>query len=74
VLLVAFIVIESRQRGADGAVRHLRIRTVTGANVSGFFLGAVVFSNFFLLTLYVQQVLGYSALKTGLTFLATAAR
>jgi Na+/melibiose symporter-like transporter len=31
-----------------------------------------VFSNFFLLTLYVQQVLGYSALKTGLTFLATA--
>jgi MFS family permease len=45
---------------------------VTGANVCGFFLGAVVFSNFFLLTLYVQQVLGYSALKTGLTFLATA--
>jgi MFS family permease len=35
-------------------------------------LGAVVFSNFFLLTLYVQQVLHYSALKTGLTFLATA--
>jgi MFS family permease len=45
---------------------------VTGANVCGLFLGAVVFSNFFLLTLYVQQVLGYSALKTGLTFLATA--
>src|SRR5262249_23471383 len=38
----------------------------------GLFLGAVMFSNFFLLTLYVQQVLGYSALKTGLTFLATA--
>ena len=38
----------------------------------GFLLGAVVFANFFLLTLYVQQVLGYSALKTGLTFLATA--
>jgi MFS family permease len=49
-----------------------RIRTVTGANVCGLFVGAVVFSNFFLLTLYVQQVLGYSALKTGLTFLATA--
>jgi MFS family permease len=45
---------------------------VTGANVCGFFVGAVVFSNFFLLTLYVQQVLGYSALKTGLTFLVTA--
>ena len=45
---------------------------MTGANVCGFLLGAVVFANFFLLTLYVQQVLGYSALKTGLTFLATA--
>jgi Na+/melibiose symporter-like transporter len=40
--------------------------------VCGVFLGAVIFSNFFLLTLYVQQVVGYSALKTGLTFLATA--
>ena len=52
--------------------RIFRLRTVTGANVAGFLLGAVVFSNFFLLTLYVQQVLHYSALKTGLTFLATA--
>ncbi|MGZ4463478.1 MAG: MFS transporter, partial [Gaiellaceae bacterium] len=35
-------------------------------------LGAVIFANFFVLTLYVQQVLGWSALKTGVTFLATA--
>jgi len=35
-------------------------------------LGAVVFANFFLLTLYVQDVLHYSALRTGITFLATA--
>jgi Na+/melibiose symporter-like transporter len=40
--------------------------------VCGFLLGSVLFSNFFLLTLYVQQVLGYSALQAGLTFLATA--
>jgi MFS family permease len=52
--------------------RIFRTKTVTGANVAGFLLGAVVFANFFLLTLYVQQVLHYSALKTGLTFLATA--
>ena len=52
--------------------RIFRSTTVLGANVCGFFLGAVVFANFFLLTLYVQQVLDYSALKTGLTFLATA--
>src|SRR5206468_8980280 len=49
-----------------------RVHTVLGANIVGFLLGAVIFSNFFLLTLYVQQVLHYSALKTGLTFLATA--
>ena len=49
-----------------------RVRTVAGANVVGPLLGAVIFANFFLLTLYVQNVLGYSALKTGVTFVATA--
>ena len=72
VLFVAFLVIETRSPSPMVSFDIFRIRTVTGANVCGFFLGAVVFSNFFLLTLYVQQVLGYSALKTGLTFLATA--
>jgi EmrB/QacA subfamily drug resistance transporter len=72
VLLVAFIVIEMRQRSPMVPFRIFRTRTVTGANIAGFLLGAVIFSNFFLLTLYVQQVLHYSALKTGLTFLFTA--
>ena len=49
-----------------------RIRTLAGANVVGLLLGASIFADFFLLTLYVQNVLGYSALKTGMTFLATA--
>jgi EmrB/QacA subfamily drug resistance transporter len=71
-LFVAFLVIETRSPAPIVSFDIFRIRTVTGANVCGLFLGAVVFSNFFLLTLYVQQVLGYSALKTGLTFLATA--
>ncbi len=71
-LFVAFVVIETRSSAPMVAFDIFRIRMVTGANVCGFFIGAVVFSNFFLLTLYVQQVLGYSALKTGLTFLATA--
>jgi EmrB/QacA subfamily drug resistance transporter len=71
-LFVAFVVIETRSSSPMVSFDIFRIRTVTGANVCGFFIGAVVFSNFFLLTLYVQQVLGYSALKTGLTFLATA--
>ena len=52
--------------------RIFRVRTVAGANVAGLLLGAIVFANFFLLTLYVQQVLQWSALKTGVTFVATA--
>ena len=72
VLFVAFLVIETRNSSPIVPFDIFRLRTLTGANVCGFFVGAVVFSNFFLLTLYVQQVLGYSALKTGLTFLATA--
>jgi EmrB/QacA subfamily drug resistance transporter len=72
VLLLAFIAIETRQSDPMMPFGIFRTKTVTGANVAGFLLGAVVFSNFFLLTLYVQQVLHYSALKTGLTFLATA--
>jgi EmrB/QacA subfamily drug resistance transporter len=71
-LLVAFLVIESRHRAPMFPFSIFRTKTVTGANVAGFLLGAVVFANFFLLTLYVQQVLHYSALKAGLTFLATA--
>jgi EmrB/QacA subfamily drug resistance transporter len=71
-LFAAFVVIERRHSSPMVPFSIFRVRTVLGANVCGLLLGAVVFSNFFLLTLYVQQVLHYSALKTGLTFLATA--
>jgi EmrB/QacA subfamily drug resistance transporter len=71
-LLAVFFVIESRSEAPLMPLRIFRIRTVAGANVVGLILGAVVFANFFVLTLYVQQVLGYSALRAGLTFLATA--
>jgi len=71
-LLVAFVVIESRTKDPLMPFRIFRVRTVTGANISALLLGAVVFANFFILTLYVQQVLGWSALKTGVTFIATA--
>ena len=39
----------------------LRTRTVSGANVAGFIMGTAMFSMFLMLTLYMQQVLGYSA-------------
>jgi EmrB/QacA subfamily drug resistance transporter len=71
-LLVAFLVIESRAKHPLMPFRIFRVSTVAGANVAGLLLGIVVFSNFFLLTLYVQNVLGWSALKTGITFVATA--
>jgi EmrB/QacA subfamily drug resistance transporter len=71
-LLLAFLVTETRAKDPLMPFRIFRVRTVAGANVAGLLLGAVVFANFFLLTLYVQQVLHWSALKTGLTFIATA--
>jgi EmrB/QacA subfamily drug resistance transporter len=71
-LLIAFVIVESRAKDPLMPFSIFRIRTVAGANVAGLLLGAVVFANFFLLTLYVQQVLHWSALKTGVTFIATA--
>ena len=50
----------------------LRTKTVLGANVTGFILGTALFSMFLMLTLYMQQVLGYSAMKTGVAYLAVA--
>jgi len=71
-LLVGFIVNEMRRRDPLMPFGIFRVRTVAGANVVGALLGAVIFANFFLLTLYVQTILGFSPIKTGLTFLATA--
>jgi len=72
VLLLVFLAIEARHRDPLMPFRIFRIQTVAGANAAGLLLGAITFANFFLLTLYVQQVLQYSALKTGITFAATA--
>ncbi len=71
-LVLISLVIESRSSAPLVPLSIFRIRSLLGANVAGFLLGAVIFANFFVLTLYVQQVLGWSALKTGVTFLATA--
>jgi EmrB/QacA subfamily drug resistance transporter len=62
------------QRVAEPLMRFgiLRTKTVLGANVAGFILGTALFSMFLMLTLYMQQVLGYSAMKTGVAYLAVA--
>ena len=72
VLLAGFLVNERRIEDALMPFHIFRVRTVAGANAVGFLLGGVLFANFFVLTLYVQDVLGYSAIKTGVTFVATA--
>jgi EmrB/QacA subfamily drug resistance transporter len=50
----------------------LRTKTVAGANVAGLIMGTAMFSMFLMLTLYMQQVLGYSAMETGVAYLAVA--
>jgi EmrB/QacA subfamily drug resistance transporter len=72
ILFVAALVIEARSSAPLVPFGIFRNRSVLAANVVGFLLGAVIFANFFVLTLYVQQVLHWSALRTGVTFLATA--
>jgi EmrB/QacA subfamily drug resistance transporter len=71
-LLVGFVVWEQRHPEPLMRLGILRIKTVTGANVAGFILGTATFSMFLMLTLYMQQVLGYSPLKTGVGYLAVA--
>src|SRR6266699_639081 len=69
-LVVAFVVIELRSKAPLLPMRIFRLRTLAASNISGLLLGAAVFSQFFLLTLYMQQVLHYSALKTGVAYVA----
>jgi EmrB/QacA subfamily drug resistance transporter len=71
-LLVSFVAWENRHPEPLMRLGILRIRTVSGANVAGFIMGTAMFSMFLMLTLYMQQVLGYSAMKTGIAYLAVA--
>ena len=71
-LLGAFVAWERRYPEPLMRFGILRLRTVLGANVAGFILGTAMFAMFLMLTLYMQQVLGYSALKTGIAYLAVA--
>jgi EmrB/QacA subfamily drug resistance transporter len=71
-LLAAFVVWELRHPEPLMRFGILRLTTVAGANVAGFILGTALFAMFLMLTLYMQQVLGYSAMKTGVAYLATA--
>jgi EmrB/QacA subfamily drug resistance transporter len=71
-LLAAFIAIELRATKPLVPFSIFRIRTLTGANVVGLLVGASLFSMFFFISLYMQQVLGYSAIHAGLSYLPLA--
>jgi predicted MFS family arabinose efflux permease len=72
VLLGGFIATEQRAASPLMPLRLFRNKSLAGANVVGLMLGASIFSMFFLLTLYMQQVLGYSPLRTGIGYLLVA--
>ena len=71
-LVGAFVVIELRSKAPLLPLRIFRSRTLTAANVTMALLGAATFSEFFTLTLYLQEVLHYSAVQTGAAFAAFA--
>jgi EmrB/QacA subfamily drug resistance transporter len=68
-LIIAFVVIELRSPAPLLPMRIFRLRTLTASNITALLTGAAIFSQFFLLTLYMQQVLHYSALQTGAAYL-----
>ena len=72
VLLASFVVWELRQDEPLMRFGILRTRTIAGANVASFILGTAMFSMFLMLTLYMQQVLHYSPMRTGVAYLAVA--
>ncbi len=67
-LLLVFVTIESRAEHPLMPFSIFRLRTLTGANVVGLLVGMSLFSMFFFISLYVQQVLGYEPLKAGLAY------
>jgi EmrB/QacA subfamily drug resistance transporter len=71
-LVLAFIVIELRSKAPLLPLRIFRLPTLAAANITMALVGAVAFSEFFVLSLYMQGVLHYSALQSGVAFVAFA--
>jgi EmrB/QacA subfamily drug resistance transporter len=71
-LLVAFVVIELRHREPLMPFSIFRLRTLRGANAVGLLIGMSLFSMFFFISLYLQNVMHYSPIKTGVSYLPLA--
>ncbi len=73
VLMIFFIINESRVKNPLMPLSIFKIRNVSGANIIQLMIASSLFSLFFFVTLYVQDILGYSPVKTGLSFLVIPA-
>src|ERR1700736_1966521 len=71
-LLIAFVLIELRERWPLMPFSIFRLRTLRGANIVGLLVGMSLFSMFFFISLYLQNVLHFSPIKTGLSYLPLA--
>lgn len=71
-LMVGFVAVERRSRDPLVPFRIFRTRSVAGGNSVGLLVGAALFSMFFFLSLYMQQVLGYDSLRAGVAYLPLA--
>jgi EmrB/QacA subfamily drug resistance transporter len=71
-MLVTFLIVETRTDDPLLPLSIFRLRTLAGANVAGLLLGASFFAFVFAGTLYMQEVMHYSALQTGLAWLAAS--
>ncbi|HEX4519766.1 MAG TPA: MFS transporter [Gaiellaceae bacterium] len=69
-LIAAFVTIEARSEAPLLPLRIFRLRTLSAANATMLVVGATAFGQFFLLSLYLQEVLRYSAVETGVAFIA----
>jgi EmrB/QacA subfamily drug resistance transporter len=72
-LVVTFVIVELRSKAPLLPMRIFRLRTLAASNATGLLVSGAIFSQFLLLTLYMQQVLHYSALKTGVAYIALTA-
>jgi EmrB/QacA subfamily drug resistance transporter len=72
ILLIGFVVIELRQRHPLVPFSIFRLRTLRGANIVGLLIGMALFSMFFFISLYLQDVLRYSPIDTGFAYLPLA--
>jgi EmrB/QacA subfamily drug resistance transporter len=71
-LIVAFVVIENRQRHPLMPFSIFRLRTLRAADIVGLLVGMSLFSMFFFISLYMQNVLHFSPIKTGISYLPLA--